>query len=78
MAMKSPKFEVSLDQRLAQRKDPHGCKNQLGDRGRRKCYLIQFSNGKQADLRWLTHTEMVQLKLQGHSLDTIELVTDTD
>lgn len=77
MAMKSPKFEVSLNQRLAQRKDPLGWKNQLDPRGRRKCYLIQFVGGG-ADLRWLTHTEMVQLKLQGHSLGTIELVTDVD
>lgn len=75
--MKSPKFEVSLKQRLAQRSDPLGWKRQLDPRGRRKCYLIQFSNNT-SDIRWLTHTEMVQLKLQGHSLDTIELVTDID
>ena len=66
--MKQPKYEVSLQQRLNQRKDPYGDNSWYRDRGRRKCYVIRKPGHHRSIVDFLTHTEMVQKKLQGCDL----------
>jgi len=74
----APKYEVDFKQRLKQRKNPYGHEEGFfASRGRRKCYLITSPQGKH-NIKHLTHTEMVQLKLQGYDLGTLEWADDED
>jgi hypothetical protein len=74
---RAPKYEVSLEQRLKQRNDPYGHNDIFSPKGRRRCYLVLSPDGKN-DFLYLTHTELVQLKLQGYKIDTVEMVFDYD
>lgn len=73
----SPKYEVDFKQRLQQSKDPYGHNDIFKPKGRRRCYFVIFPDGN-GDFLYLTHTELVQKKLQGYKIDTVEIVFTED